>query len=142
VGFLKPKISWGLTQLLRKCDLGGELRGLFFPLGPWVWGGSCRRTTPSLGDVGIHLLLKCPSSFQLCLAVGLCSTETDFKYMYLFAIAKRIYILTSCCLRSLNAVTVLLLVTFLWSSKELYVSKVIKKKQTKTHPVQNMKLFA
>lgn len=52
------------------------------PLRPQVWGGSCRRSPPSLGDTGIQLLLTCSSSFQLCPALCLYSTDTDFKYMY------------------------------------------------------------
>lgn len=48
MGFVKTKISWGLTHLLRKCDSGEESRGLFFPSGHGFAGGSCRRSTPSL----------------------------------------------------------------------------------------------
>lgn len=71
MGFVKTEISRVLTHLLRKCDSGEELRGLFCPSGHGFGGGSCRRSTPFLGDIGIHLLLRCPSSFQLCLAACL-----------------------------------------------------------------------
>lgn len=142
MGFVKTKISRGLTHVLSKCDSGEESRGLFSPSGHGFAGGSCGRSTPSLGDIGIHLLLRCPSSFQLCLAVCLYWTETDFKCMYLFLIAKRTYILTSCCVRSLKAAKVLLLLIFLWPSKELggyiitnYINIILK------NPVQNRKLL-
>lgn len=119
MGFVKTKISRGLTHLLRKCDSGEGSRGLFFPSGHGFGGGSCRRSTPSLGDVGIHFLLM--SQFLICVLLYdfIQLKQTLNTCVSLFLIAKRTYILTSCCLRSLKAAKVLLLLIFLWPSKEL-----------------------
>lgn len=130
MGFLKTKISWGLTHLLRKCDSGKKWSGLFSPSGHGFAGGSCRQFTPSLGDIGIHLLLTCPSSFScVLLYVFIPLKQTSNTHISSFLIAKRSCVLTSSCWRRLKALNVLLLLIFLWSSKELHDSKVINKKQ-------------
>lgn len=58
--FLQPRFL-GLTHLRRRCDSGEEQSRLLCPSGHGFAGGSCRRSTPSLGDTGIHQH-KCPSS--------------------------------------------------------------------------------
>lgn len=114
--------NWGGCSAPRAMGLGVEVAG-----GPLL-------SSETLGFIFYSDVLVPFSCVLLHAFIEL--KQTSNTCISLFLITKRTYILTSCCLSSLKAAKVLLLLVFLWPSKELYFSKVIKK------PVQNMKLLS